>query len=867
MTMLTKKLLFLISFLIFPLDAFGLTRVFGPDHYKWNVYERSWDIFYSTDADPLNSGSTNYIQNRTTLQSGATFYVSSGTVTNLSATTGTLTAILWADGTVQVSSPQVRSGSTLPLPEGSTYYASQAQVNSTSTYILEGNATSYVTINGSTQTKTGGLQINSKLGVGTTPTSGGPRIFGFNSVSGGGGVFRANTWADFSASICGNGLMGGNLYLNYPDNTYYAANSHASVGGSGIEFNGCIGASTIRFLTSSTTTVTTANTPHTMAERMRITRLGNVGINTGSPSSRLHIVGDITASSGAYTSGPVGIGTTAPSSRLDVSGGSITVRGTNAGIVTTGDVVASSLTLSGNLIMPVSSSRTVGAMYAGSYENPAFFTWPDNGNSIQLGNGSQNVNDTGSNNFVVFNAFTGLVSPDGGNNIGIGPGSGSGAVTGALNIALGNGAWSAGDGDYNVVIGYSAGGSMNARSSKSTFIGTNADYDSELQNVGAFYATGIGADSVVACSTCIILGNGTMRPFVGIGISSPSSLLDIFNGSITVNGTNSGLAIRGGSAKNSIVLGTARNQRDSYIEFAAGDTDASPSRAWNIGVPYSQTQSGTTFYSFVIDDQGSGTIPELMVKFNSGNVGIGTDNPSSKLDVVGGSITVRGANAGLMIASGTVNVNDIQLGTPYLSAAGYGMVLAKTQYGLNIQQEQANSAIGLLIDNKANAASSTWMILVRDNNAATTLFSVDGAGAITKVSGSFLIDHPDPQMSTGTKLRHYLVEAPTPGENLYRWTVTVSSSLTSTITLPGYFKWLNENPQAWITPVKHFGRAYGEFNAESTELKIVADAEGVYNVMAVGTRKDQGAVDVFNHYGVEYKEDSERNVTKFDPKN
>lgn len=57
----------------------------------------------SVSSSSLPGGSTQYIQNTSNLQSGATFYVSSGTVSGqLSPTT-----IRWSDGTIQVSSPPV----------------------------------------------------------------------------------------------------------------------------------------------------------------------------------------------------------------------------------------------------------------------------------------------------------------------------------------------------------------------------------------------------------------------------------------------------------------------------------------------------------------------------------------------------------------------------------------------------------------------------------------------------------------------------------------------------------------------------------------------------------------------------------------
>ena len=77
---------------------------------------------------------------------------------------------------------------------------------------------------------------------------------------------------------------------------------------------------------------------------------------------------------------------------------------------------------------------------------------------------------------------------------------------------------------------------------------------------------------------------------------------------------------------------------------------------------------------------------------------------------------------------------------------------------------------------------------------------------------------------------------------------------TALITLPDYFKYLNENVQVWVSPDKHFGRAYGEVDPELTKITITADSDGAYNVLAVGTRKDHLAKEFFDPRGIEYQQ-------------
>ncbi len=58
-------------------------------------------------------------------------------------------------------------------------------------------------------------------------------------------------------------------------------------------------------------------------------------------------------------------------------------------------------------------------------------------------------------------------------------------------------------------------------------------------------------------------------------------------------------------------------------------------RLWDIGVPETDANSSGIGYSFIIDDTQNTTEAEFMVKFDTGNVGIGTITPTAKLTVAG----------------------------------------------------------------------------------------------------------------------------------------------------------------------------------------------------------------------------------------
>ena len=111
---------------------------------------------------------------------------------------------------------------------------------------------------------------------------------------------------------------------------------------------------------------------------------------------------------------------------------------------------------------------------------------------------------------------------------------------------------------------------------------------------------------------------------------------------------------------------------------------------------------------------------------------------------------------------------------------------------------------------------------------------------ISKQSGSFMIDHPDPEKNGYMTLQHKFVESPTEGDNLYRYEVC-TQNCTASIELPDYFKFLNKNVQFLISPKNHFGRGYACINEDYTCVNFTSNCEGAYNILVMGTRKDEFA--------------------------
>ena len=155
---------------------------------------------------------------------------------------------------------------------------------------------------------------------------------------------------------------------------------------------------------------------------------------------------------------------------------------------------------------------------------------------------------------------------------------------------------------------------------------------------------------------------------------------------------------------------------------------------------------------------------------------------------------------------------------------------------------------------------STEGVLVRDNSA--NVFSARGSGncslvnfkaccnvyvcgSLSKASGCFSIPHPDPAKNSTHNLQHSFVESPTEGDNIYRWQVE-TSNCSNVITLPSYYKYLNKNDMVWVSPYKNFGAAYGEVTTDQCCLIICSNQDGCYNVLLIGTRKDEHAENMWS---------------------
>ncbi len=82
------------------------------------------------------------------------------------------------------------------------------------------------------------------------------------------------------------------------------------------------------------------------------------------------------------------------------------------------------------------------------------------------------------------------------------------------------------------------------------------------------------------------------------------------------------------------------------------------------------------------------------------------------------------------------------------------------------------------------------------------------------------------------------METPSVGDNLYKYRIT-SVNCQATICLPSYYKFLNCNDHIHVSPSNNLGTGFGLINLEQTEISICTTQDGEYDVILLGTRKDE----------------------------
>jgi hypothetical protein len=372
-----------------------------------------------------------------------------------------------------------------------------------------------------------------------------------------------------------------------------------------------------------------------------------------------------------------------------------------------------------------------------------------------------------------------------------------------------------------------------------TWNGTTSTSIYTITTSGLFNINGTLGVGNTTASTSANTGAFTLTG--GIGISNTTDATSATNGG--------GLTCAGGGAfAKSLWLGNSLN----IINTGAGGPNVlisrmlTPSLAngnyveMHIGVTESNFNTGIINFNYV--SAGSSG-------YGGNSLGLGLYGGLNLMQIYSDSVKINGPLTFNM--SGTGLANPISMLAPSLSTGNHVEIyfgVAENPMNCGVMQfSYVGSGTGGSSGN--NLGFGFWY-----NNNIMQLYQSGLVinGSLSKSSGSFDIPHPDPaKQNRKYRLRHCFVESNTRGDNLYRYTV-VTSECKAEIQLPDYFKYLNENPQVFITAVGILAMYEGYVDNELEKVHITVSVDGTYNVLIVGTRKDRLAVEHFDPLGVEY---------------
>jgi hypothetical protein len=200
------------------------------------------------------------------------------------------------------------------------------------------------------------------------------------------------------------------------------------------------------------------------------------------------------------------------------------------------------------------------------------------------------------------------------------------------------------------------------------------------------------------------------------------------------------------------------------------------------------------------------TFTQAMTLDASGNLGIGTNSPVAKLDVRGLIAGVNGYADGLILQNATSgSYNRFILGQSTSSGAyiytdapgGVATALPLTFWTSGTERARITSGGDLYVGTTANigagyraavvsagnvigsqSTTSTNLVFAGLNSSGTVTFSVTGAGAVSKASGTFCIDHPLPELEKTHHLVHSFIEGPK-ADLIYRGKVNLVGGVAS----------------------------------------------------------------------------------------
>jgi hypothetical protein len=416
------------------------------------------------------------------------------------------------------------------------------------------------------------------------------------------------------------------------------------------------------------------------------------------------------------STGNVGIGTQTPNAKLDVNGntiitGSLTVTGGITGSITSASYATQAL--SASFALTASYALNAGdSVWTGSGGNIYY-----NGGNVGIGTTSPasklQIGSVGSTGYLVNNGLA----------------FGDGTRAGALNVG------SSGTILYsstNLIFSPDTTEAVRITSAGNVGIGTTSP-SAKLQVKGSgttSSTTALLVQNANTSASLAVLDDGN----VGIGTTNPDYKLDVIGNARIGQNSNSNTAA-------SLQITAGGSEYNSFIDFGFfGTFDAS---LWNIGRKGSDG-------SFYISNYGSGYEANGLTIATTGNVGIGTTTPVSRLQSNNVSTYDSATPSGAIVASNLSSGNavlDIGVDSTSLGYIQSRNITSTTAYNLLLNPIGGNIGIGTTNPGAklevASPSSGTTMLVGRanGNSSIKALPSEGGYLALDSSGIATIINH------------------------------------------------------------------------------------------------------------------------------